>query len=625
MATPNIKMRDPKVIQETNPTGSPPFDWKFYLMMNPDIEAAGCPRTEKAATQHWQLYGQHENRLAFHPDKEIFDIKYYFTRYKDVQKLTSIRDILFHWYRHGKKEGRRCCKCNDTEKRAQKFEELIANRISSLMPCQSIPYVPEEMAEKEVCIRIITRTSRRPNAFQICRYSVLSQNVPSNCTLCHHILFDNPLDSHYVQGDITTPVRMISQTSEHDFPANIYVNTALSISSWNEKKIEWNIVLDDDDMFIDPHAIRKITAYIASNENCLLVLWNTQMNADVVLPSKKPWEHGNVPSCSFAFRTNALHKWQGVKGGDFQFFNTVVQLVSEPGHVHHIQETFTALQWNPGWGEQVDVPMYPIRKASLKALCAHRTRQNIRTDDEFVFQDVFECVYVLNLRRRTDRFENTQRRLAMHGITKIHRFIGIDGKHDPSFQIYWNRYSATNPKSPCVPSIGSLAILHSMRQLIDHSRERSHRSCIVFQDDILLCKDFEKRCSVFLQGIMKMIPDWKLIYLGCTQHKWPDNCFKTTLTNEIGWYYPQGTADGAFAVAIHQDIYDDLLELIGTTNLPFDSGPLRTVQKKWPTKCVCAWPYLVVADVRDSDCRESRSQKEMAKKVRWNMDDFTLD
>lgn len=604
-----------------------PFDWKFYLLMNPDIEAAGCPRTEKAATQHWQTYGRYEKRLAFHPDKDIFDIKYYFTRYKDVQQLTSVRDILLHWYRHGKKEGRLCCSSRPVT-RKQECERLIETRLTSLVSHQSMPIVSTERNNaktKGVCIRIITRTSRRPNAFQLCRYSVLAQKIPSNCTLCHHILFDNALDSHYVQGDIVTPVQIISQTSERDFPANLYINTALAIHTWNEKAIDWNIVLDDDDMFLDPYAMYKITEHIISHKNCSLLLWNTQMDAETILPLNKPWEHGNVPSCGFAFKANSLHKWEGVKSGDFKFFNTIIQQASDSGQVHHIQETFTALQWNPGWGERMDLPLYVIRKKSLHALCKHKISKKTDTKDTTLFGDFFNCAYVLNLLRRNDRWKNTKRRFAEYGITNVQRFVGIDGKHDPTFQIHWKRYSASNPRPPCIPSIGSLAILHSMRELIVHSRKNEYTSCIVYQDDILLCKDFRNRCITFLQGVIKAIPDWKLIYLGCTQHKWPDNLFQTKLTDEVGWYYPQGTADGAFAVAIHGDTYDNLLELIGTTRLPFDSGPLREIQRQWPTKCVCAWPYLVVADVRDSDCRESRSQTKMAKKVRWNMKDFTFD
>ena len=57
------------------------FDWKFYLLMNPDIEASGCPHTEKAAREHWNVYGQYENRLHFHSDSDIFDVKYYFKQY----------------------------------------------------------------------------------------------------------------------------------------------------------------------------------------------------------------------------------------------------------------------------------------------------------------------------------------------------------------------------------------------------------------------------------------------------------------------------------------------------------------------------------------------------------------
>jgi hypothetical protein len=615
------------------------FDWKFYLLMNPDIEASGCPHTEKAAREHWNVYGQYENRLHVHSDSDIFDVKYYFKQYTDVQSLKSVREIIQHWYRHGKQEGRLCCHPEEQRKlklfkQEEEVEKMIRVRLQDLLPCSlhettsPVENNTEQIHEgNPICIRIITRTSRRPKAFRLCQLSIASQILPLNSKVCHHILYDNPLDTHYVLGDMITPVQMKLRKSSSEFPANEYINTALSITHWKEQRIHWNIVLDDDDMFKTSYAIKEIVSCITDRPECKFIMWNTEINREKILPHRKPWVCSNVPSCSFAFKGSPPHKWTNQKGGDFEFVDTLVSHLLKH-EIYHIQKTLTALQNKPGWGHCLDLPILPIRSSALQALQRLRMAvggpafSNKRAN---VFADFFTQTYVLNLDRRVDRFTKTMQRFKEYNITQLTRFSGIDGKYDMNFQVYWNKYLERKHQTPCIPSIGSFAILHSMRKLLEQSKKNCESSCMIFQDDILLCSNFRKRCFRFLDAITQAIPDWKLIYLGCTQHIWPKHLFQTDITRKIGWYYPQGTADGAFAVAINGSIYDELLKNIGTTKLPFDSGPLREIQKRWPTKCVCAWPYLVIADVRDSDCRESRSQNEMCRKVRWNLDDFNID
>lgn len=623
------------------------FEWRFYLFMNPEI-IQNSEITEQVALQHWTHYGQFENRIASHPDRHTFDADYYRSRYTDISKLTSMRDILTHWYRHGKQEGRRCfprppkiCESSIINTKQIQFEKLIQERLELLGNPTSEKIVSKlNSGQEKVCIRIITRTSRRPNAFTLCRYSVLCQKTPPHITVVHHILYDNPLDTYYIQGDIITPITeqiYTKQKNDDTFMPNIYVNEALKIQYFTQGDsrihIDWNIILDDDDMFIEPTAIVTMYSDLQYSEKPSIILWNTKMSDGSLLPGTYSGaiERGKLPSCSFAFNAAAAkYQWPGVRGGDFIFASTIEQYSGRESRF--IPQTFTALQSQVGWGECTDTPLLEIRKHSLLLLNDYFTQQ---TRQIHKLQHYFDFIYVLNLERRLDRFEMTNKRLTQYDISAT-RFIGTDGKRDLSCQRYWTQYNRIPRTPPCIPSIGSLAILHSMRNLIVHAQNASSTQCLVFQDDVLLCHNFEQRCAIFLSFVTQTIPDWKLIYLGCTQHVWPTEMCITNIPqiqnekhkiceHNVGLYYPQGTADGAFAVAIHSSIYSEIIELIGTSDLPFDSGPLRSIQRKWPKQCVCAWPYLVIADVSDSDCRESRSQDDMAKKVRWDLEDFTLD
>lgn len=56
--------------------------------------------------------------------------------------------------------------------------------------------------------------------------------------------------------------------------------------------------------------------------------------------------------------------------------------------------------------------------------------------------------------------------------------------------------------------------------------------------------------------------------------------------------------------------------------LPFDSGPLRRIYKKYKDQCFVIYPNLVISDVRSSTIRGPRDQEQMAQKFRWNLQDY---
>ena len=658
------------------------FEWKFYLFMNPELISLGINNKE-TATNHWITMGQFEKRIASHVDRNIFDFDYYATKYGSlkVNGIISKRDLLNHWYTHGKNEGRWCyapqCSISkeakfmsvSDDKQIHEESDLDENSeilLNILCPLRKRLNIIESKHES-IHFRIITRTSRRPNAFSRCRLSVLRQYLPPFIKCFHHILFDDPRDKWYISGDLITYVKK-KDTKLYECPFNGYINKALQIHYINGSDIHWNIILDDDDVFIDPYAIQFIAKSIIENTditaNNSLYIWKTKKN-DEIFPKTHELEKNTIPSCSYTFHQKyaKLYKWENVRGGDYLF----AQNIFEKSPVIWIEKTLTSLQCGPGWGECVDIYSHPLRYKSIQCINRFLNLQNhnsyiiigisiygsiiywnqsfqyieimwdnvhfkpklyISNNDvhsillKDIFTLYFDNTYVLSLKRRDDRWLNTKRRANKHGIQRLTRFIGIDGVNENECKNLWDKYKKRLINPPCIPSIGSLAILLSMQKLIETSFLKQENSCLILQDDVLFCDNFLNKCAIFLECITKCIPNWKLIYLGCTQHAWPVNRFNTPINSEIGFYYPQGTADGAFAVAIHNSIYEELLEEIGTTVIPFDSGPLRTIQKRYPSQCVCAWPYLIVADVSDSDCRPSRDQLVMANKVEWDMQLF---
>jgi len=234
----------------------------------------------------------------------------------------------------------------------------------------------------------------------------------------------------------------------------------------------------------------------------------------------------------------------------------------------------------------------------------------------------FSHTYVLNLDRRPDRLEKMKRSLAKIGIYNWTRWSAIDGKESPHYE-EWSNYRRSRMTyqekrryhRKAIGSPGSWAILKSMYLMIKDAIKKKYHSILVLQDDLLFHKKF---VSEFLKIPGKVPKNWKMLYLGATQHNWNHVEFRPE------YYFPLGTADGAFAVGIHHSIYKEMLEEIVKFEAPVDSGTMKNLQKNHGRQCLVLSPNLVIADIRDSDLRKSRDLDAFGKKFRWNIREYDL-
>lgn len=234
----------------------------------------------------------------------------------------------------------------------------------------------------------------------------------------------------------------------------------------------------------------------------------------------------------------------------------------------------------------------------------------------------FDHIYVLNLDRRPDRLKNMVVSLNKLGIYNWSKFSAIDGKKEPHYSEWCNykkqRMTQTEKmkyQRKAIASAGSWAILKSMFLMLRDAIEKKWETILVFQDDLLFHKNF---VDEFLSIPDKIPKNWKLLYLGATQHNWEYVEYRTK-------YYFPFSCDGAFAVAIHSSIFKELMNEIIKFDMPFDSGALKTIQKRYGRQCIVLSPNLAIADIRDSDLRNSRDLLNYSKKFRWNLNlyDYT--
>jgi len=249
--------------------------------------------------------------------------------------------------------------------------------------------------------------------------------------------------------------------------------------------------------------------------------------------------------------------------------------------------------------------------------------------EKHILNKYFDEIFVINLKKRKDRFIEVNQKLNRIGL---HFTIieAVDGYSKENRALY-NKYLSipiggeeshaldnTN-KRKTIKSPGAIGYLKSYSKIINISKINKYKRILVFDDDIILRKNFNTEVKKFLERLKS---DWKICMLGATQHVWkpPISHKFVDEINKVD-YYPQIT-DGSFALGISEQIFDELLEKIEKYNIAFDSGVLRDLYKKYNEQCIVAYPYLVIADVSNSDIANNRDQYELSLKLKWDIESF---
>jgi glycosyltransferase involved in cell wall biosynthesis len=259
--------------------------------------------------------------------------------------------------------------------------------------------------------------------------------------------------------------------------------------------------------------------------------------------------------------------------------------------------------------------------------------ENISRDKISLLNSVFDHIYVLNLGKRIDRRVEIIQKLKKYNIQAeiIEAVNGYTAENEKEFYDFYRQplggkgthHLERTLKKKMISSPGAWGYLKTYKSIIGDARQNNYRKILCFDDDVLFHKSFEDE----LQKAFNQLPeDWKLLYLGATQHEWnvpynvnyPENVREKDF--EVSPYYFPVRTDGSFAVGIDSGVYGEILGEIELMNCALDSGPLRTVQQNHPGECFVLNPNLVVADVSQSDIGVERDQHQMARKLRWKMD-----
>lgn len=221
-------------------------------------------------------------------------------------------------------------------------------------------------------------------------------------------------------------------------------------------------------------------------------------------------------------------------------------------------------------------------------------------DDNIIdINKYFDNIYVLNLDRRTDRYEKVKEKMDQLGIN-FERFSAIDGNNISDSEHDFSKFVQGRGM---IENKYALACLRSHIEIIKDAKKNGYKRILIFEDDVLISKDI----NVHIQKL-RNIDDWKLLYLGSSQYNW------NVVFIEDFFFSKQSL--GTFAYAIDESIYDEVLNKSISKSI---DNILSDLQSQYHGDCYTFYPNICISDVSESDIRSNRDQKSHSVIMRWNL------
>lgn len=211
-------------------------------------------------------------------------------------------------------------------------------------------------------INILTRTSNRPNGFDICVNSIKKQTYEN---INHIVSYDDDLDLNYINNYNVSKIKINREEiikndksvnpNNPNFwfsPHNLYCNSLL-----DEVKDGYIMFLDDDDMLLHENVIEVIVDNIVDEDTILI--WKMQYPDGRLLPDSNSYNTkkirlGGIGSPCFLFHSKwkDFYRWDAYKCGDYRFLEKLYKKI--PNN-KWINSPFIKLNNSGGLGKKEDV------------------------------------------------------------------------------------------------------------------------------------------------------------------------------------------------------------------------------------------------------------------------------
>jgi glycosyl transferase family 25 len=204
--------------------------------------------------------------------------------------------------------------------------------------------------------------------------------------------------------------------------------------------------------------------------------------------------------------------------------------------------------------------------------------QAIETDQPArTINDTFPYKVCINLDRRSERWQQMQRKFDRHGIRSVSRFPAIDGDN------------VTIPAN-WVHTPGAYGCLLSHVEVVREARRRNVPSVLIFEDDAVFDDHFE---SKFAASIGQVPPDWDILFFGALHRDEPI---------EVASGIARITqAYSTYACALRATVFDAFIELNQETDEVLDNNGM-VLQRRF--NCYCFMPHLAWVEADHSDAQQ---------------------
>ena len=237
------------------------------------------------------------------------------------------------------------------------------------------------------------------------------------------------------------------------------------------------------------------------------------------------------------------------------------------------------------------------------------------SEQSFDINKYFDKIYCINLEHKQNVWKKVKRVFDKNSI-EVERFEAINGSKisDKEFNNLLNKYNPNRltgenaSEKGLIENKNSLGCLLSHLELIKKAKLNNYKRILIFEDDVILSKEFNKRIS----QINKL--DWSIIYLGASHFNW------TGIEEKVEFYLCKNTL-GTFGYAIESSMYDDIINLLETKRKSVDNL-LSELQDRNYGKCYTLYPNIVISNVEDSDIRVKKNISTYANSMRWNLNMF---
>ena len=229
--------------------------------------------------------------------------------------------------------------------------------------------------------------------------------------------------------------------------------------------------------------------------------------------------------------------------------------------------------------------------------------------DASFFNKYFCNIYLINLESRKDRLLNMLALINKYNL-KIEIIKAINGKEEPYLSEYYEK--EINLKK------GEYGYLLTIQKILEDAKNNNYKKILILDDDIYISKYFYN----FEYYTKYLCKDWDFLYLGSSQHYWKED-YNIKYTNYKFLYHPLRSS-GSFSLGIDHKVFDELLNNIKKYDSPFDSNPIHDIINKNYKKSFAIYPNLFIANVENSDIRDSRDIIQFSKKVKWDLKQYDM-